>query len=326
MIYNQWYPVLESNEVKKGHLVAATRFGEKLVFWRKNEGEVACSEDKCAHRGVALSAGKVIGDRIQCPFHGLEYDSTGQCQLIPANGRKQPVPPQFLVKTYLTREDHGFIYVWYGDPQAEYPPLPFFEELKGFKYKTYKDHWTVHYSRAIENQLDVVHLPFVHYNTIGKGNKMLVDGPKAKLVNDEIQVWVYNKKDDGSIPLKPDEIAEPDFDALVKFKFPNIWRLAPIPKMNVFIAFVPMDEENTLMYMRFYQNILKIPGLSHLINAIGVFYSKKILRQDKRVVITQQPKKSSYKMGENLIQGDFPIILYRRRRQELIDLNPLNTA
>ena len=30
--------------------------------------------------------------------------------------------------------------------------------------------------RCIENQLDVVHLPFVHHNTIGKGNKTLVNG------------------------------------------------------------------------------------------------------------------------------------------------------
>jgi len=325
LIYNQWYAVLESKEIKKGQLMAATRFGEKLVFWRKKNGEIACSEDKCAHRGVALSAGKVIDGMIQCPFHGLEYDEIGQCQLIPANGRNQRVPEQFKVKSYFTREDFGFIWVWYGDPQEEYPPLPFFEELRNFKYKTFKDYWTVHYSRAIENQLDVVHLPFVHYNTIGRGNKTLVDGPKAKLINDEIHVWVYNKKDDGSIPLKPDEIPEPTYDSIVKFKFPNVWRLAPTPKMNIFLAFVPEDEENTVMYMRFYQGFVKIPLLSHLINAIGVYYSKKILSQDKRVVITQQPKKSSYKMGENLFQGDYPIVIYRRRRQELIDANPKNS-
>jgi len=55
-----------------------------------------------------------------------------------------------------------------------------------------------------------------------------------------------------------------------------------------------------------------------------IYNQKKILRQDKRVVITQQPKKTSYKMGENLIQGDIPILIYRRHRQELIDANPRN--
>ncbi len=326
MIYNQWYAVLESKEIKKGKLIGVTRFGEKLVFFRKDDGEVVCLQDKCAHRGAALSAGKVKAERVQCPFHGFEYDKTGQCQLIPANGCNQPVPHRYKVKSYVTRENHGFIWVWYGDIQENYPPIPFFDDLKGFKYKSFQDHWSVHYSRAIENQLDVVHLPFVHSNTIGRGNKTLVDGPKTKFSNDIIQVWVFNKKDDGSIPLKNDDLTEPDSEPIVKFMFPNIWRLSPTPRMKIVLAFVPVDEENTVIYIRFYQNILKISLLSHLINAIGMFFSKTILRQDKRVVITQQPKKSSYKMGENLIQGDLPIVLYRRRRQELIDLNPRNDS
>jgi phenylpropionate dioxygenase-like ring-hydroxylating dioxygenase large terminal subunit len=321
MIYNQWYAVLESKDVGKEKLIGVTRFGEKLVFGRTKKEQLLCLRDKCAHRGAALSVGKIKDDRIKCPFHGLEFDKTGQCQLIPAYGRDTPVDSRFQVHSYITEEKYGFIWVWYGDKQEKYPPIPFFEELNGLSYKTFQDHWTVHYSRAIENQLDVVHLPFVHPNTIGRGNKTVVDGPKAKLVNDEIHAWVYNRKDDGSLPLKPEDIPEPTTNPIVKFRFPHLWRLAPTPKMNIFIAFTPIDEENTLLYMRFYQKILKIPLLKQLVNSIGLYFSKIILRQDKRVVLTQQPKKTSLKMGENLITGDLPIVLYRRHRQELIDLN-----
>jgi hypothetical protein len=38
------------------------------------------------------------------------------------------------------------------------------------------------------------------------------------------------------------------------------------------------------------------------------------------VVITQRPLRSFNRMGESLLQGDAPIILYRRRREELINL------
>ena len=321
MIYNQWYAVLESKEVKKGKVVGVTRFGEKLVFGRNRNGEILCLRDKCAHRGAALSVGKIHNERIQCPFHGFEYDKTGQCQLIPAYGKKYSVPPRFKVNSFVTQEKHGFIWLWFGDSQEKYPPIPFFDDLENMSYKTYVDHWNVHYSRAIENQLDVVHLPFVHHNTIGRGNMTLVDGPLAKLENDEIHLWSYNRKDDGTPALKPQELPEPTKDSLVKFRFPHLWRLGPSPKLKVFLAFVPVDEENTLMYMRVYQRIIKIPLLKQLMNFIGVQFSKIILRQDKRVVITQQPKKSSLKMGENLITGDLPIALYRRRRQELLDLN-----
>ena len=54
-------------------------------------------------------------------------------------------------------------------------------------------------------------------------------------------------------------------------------------------------------------------------NFTGKIASIIILRQDKRVVITQQPKKSALKMDEVLIMGDKPIIEYRIRREELIN-------
>ena len=44
-----------------------------------------------------------------------------------------------------------------------------------------------------------------------------------------------------------------------------------------------------------------------------------ILGQDKRVVLTQQPKKTDMDMGEKLFQADRPIVPYRQRRKELIE-------
>ena len=63
--------------------------------------------------------------------------------------------------------------------------------------------------------------------------------------------------------------------------------------------------------------MVKIPLLKELFNYIGIVSSKIILRQDKRVVEKQLPKKSEYKMDERLIMGDKPIIEYRKQRQFL---------
>ena len=73
MIRNQWYVVMSSDQVKD-EPAGVTRMGEKLVFWRDGEGKVSCLWDRCAHRGVQLSVGKVLHNgRLQCPFHGFEY-------------------------------------------------------------------------------------------------------------------------------------------------------------------------------------------------------------------------------------------------------------
>jgi phenylpropionate dioxygenase-like ring-hydroxylating dioxygenase large terminal subunit len=60
MIFNQWYAVLSSKEVKKNRLLVVTRFGEKLVFWRNEKGEIGCLADKCCHRGASLSEWKTL--------------------------------------------------------------------------------------------------------------------------------------------------------------------------------------------------------------------------------------------------------------------------
>ncbi len=323
MIPNQWYAVLESSEVKRGKPVGVTRLGEKLVFWRTARGEVACASDICAHRGAALSAGQIQGDHVACPFHGFQYDSTGQCRVIPAKGAAAPVPERFRVRAYPTREAHGFIWVWWGAARDDLPPLPFFDDLGDFVYATYRDHWRVHYSRAIENQLDVVHLPFVHKNSIGRGGRMVVDGPVVEWVNaDVMHVYVYNRVDDGAPPRKPEEIPPPHGPFRLEFRFPHIWQNRISDEVRIVIAFAPIDEENTLLYLRFYQNFMTAPVLGKLISWISVLASMRIAWEDKRVVLTQQPKKSALRMGEMLIQGDRPIVAYRKRREELILANP----
>ena len=123
MIRNQWYAVMDSSQIKSKP-VGVTRMGERLVFWRDADGKVSCLYDTCAHRGVMLSKGKVIGGCLQCPFHGLEYDASGRVTAIPANGMKTPVPDGFKVKSYPTHEAHGFVWIWWGDNPPESPAAP----------------------------------------------------------------------------------------------------------------------------------------------------------------------------------------------------------
>ena len=65
--------------------------------------------------------------------------------------------------------------------------------------------------------------------------------------------------------------------------------------------------------------MLRVPVLRHVYSYLGMLSSIVILRQDKRVVLTQLPKKTCVEMDERLIQGDLPIIRYRRHRRNLIE-------
>jgi phenylpropionate dioxygenase-like ring-hydroxylating dioxygenase large terminal subunit len=325
MIPDQWYAVLESKEVKRGRPVGVTRMGEKMVFWRDGQGKAACAVDLCPHRGVALSAGKVKGDCVECPFHGFQYDSSGRCTLIPANGKNTEPPKAMHVRAYPVQEKHGLIYIWWGEPQAEYPPLPEFDFMGDphFMHTTFRDRWKTHYSRAIENQLDVVHLPFVHYNTIGRGNKTVINGPRYQVDeypghHDLLSFWVFNQVDEGQTPLKPNEMPISERHAQIQFRFPNTWHNWISDSFHLFIAFAPVDEENTVLYLRTYHTV-KLPVVRQIFNVVGNLSNLYIERQDRRVVVTQRPFRSQLKMGEKMIPGDAPIIEYRRRRQAWIE-------
>ncbi|MGD1992937.1 MAG: aromatic ring-hydroxylating dioxygenase subunit alpha [Anaerolineae bacterium] len=323
MIPNQWYVVMDSSQVG-ARPVGVTRMGEKLVFWRDDSGQVSCLRDRCAHRGVELSKGQVLHNgRLQCPFHGFEYDTSGRITRIPANGRNAPVPARFRVHSYPTHEAHDLIWIWWGDdPPEDLAPPRFFDDIdEDFTYGKAYDPWNAHYSRVIENQLDVVHLPFVHHNTIGRGNRTLVDGPGTEWVDDDMfYVYVFNRVDDGRAPRRPDEVPvpPPNQDLKLEFIFPNLWQNHIAEDTRIVAAFVPVDAEHTLLYLRFYQKFMRVPLLRDIVNWASMPFNLVIAHQDRRVVETQRPKPSALRIGEQLIQGDQPILAYRRRRQELM--------
>ena len=255
---------------------------------------------------------------MQCPFHGLQFDKTGRCAFIPANGKASAADiSRYNVKSWPVRERGGIVYLWYGDPEKITGEPPFFQEDvdDSWAYSEFADHWNSHYSRCIENQLDVVHLPFVHHNTIGRGGKTLVNGPKVELIPGGLITSANNEADAGQTP-------RPAADCVIKntylkFLFPNLWMNHISDKLKVVIYFAPVDDENTILYIRFYSRAAGCRPADGLVAFLGKFGNKLIERQDRRVVVTQRPKASSYKSKEKLLSGDGPVIQYRRLRDEL---------
>ncbi|MEI6043497.1 MAG: aromatic ring-hydroxylating dioxygenase subunit alpha [Chloroflexota bacterium] len=322
MIPDQWYAVVESKEVPEGKPVAFRRLGQDLVFWRdtsaSGERKIVVMRDHCPHRQAKLSKGKLVEGNIECPFHGFLFDHAGACQLIPANGKNGPRPKIFQTKVYPSREAYGFIWVWKGEPRKEYPPIPFFEGLEEYQYGSFHKEWTTHYTRAIENQLDLAHLPFVHADTIGRGNKTLVNGPYSILEDESIYVWFDFQRDHGQVAHRPAELDKPDKSWQLSFKFPNIWMLRPSSRIQLFAAFAPIDDEKTMIYIRSYYKATKYQLVNVIISKITALFSRKILSQDEEIVVTQTLKQGGLDCGDKYIPADRPILLYHTHRDELI--------
>lgn len=320
MIENQWYAIAPEKLVAPGKMTGLKRLGKELLIFQTTDKQWGCIEDLCSHRGVRLSVGKLKDDGcVECPFHGLRFDASGTCTRIPANGINAPVDDRYRVRSYAIRVKYGIIYVFYGDKDKAVGEVPFFADFldDSFVCSEIADTWDTHYSRAIENQLDVVHLPFVHHNTIGRGNKTLVHGPKTVVIEDTIITSADNEVDQGQKQRKPQE-CEINPDLQLRFKYPNLWINIIAKKVKVFVYFAPVDDEQVVLYLRFYHKITPFRMINRLIAYFGKYANLIIERQDKRVVITQRPKRTQLRMGEKLIQGDQPIVVYRKLREELI--------
>ena len=89
---------------------------------------------------------------------------------------------------------------------------------------------------------------------------------------------------------------DPGRRPLIQFLYPNLWQNWLSDDFRIVIAFAPIDAENTLMYIRSYQRVVKLPVLRELFNWVNALGNLVIERQDKRVVITQQPKRSDLRI------------------------------
>src|ERR1700733_8238718 len=91
---------------------------EPVLFFRTEDRPPVAFEDRCAPRPLPLSMGKLVGDRLQCHYHGLQYDRAGRCVRIPG---QEHIPPDAKVKTYPVVERHRWLWIWMGDPALADP-------------------------------------------------------------------------------------------------------------------------------------------------------------------------------------------------------------
>jgi phenylpropionate dioxygenase-like ring-hydroxylating dioxygenase large terminal subunit len=157
-----WYIAAASRELDRkpiGQIVE----GESLVLFRDMAGKPHALIDRCAHRGMALSHGRVVGDSIECPYHGWRYDGDGKLCAIPALCDGEILPQPKTVFPYPVAESDEHVWVWLGQESPGEPPFHF--------PKCGEAGWTTFFletefeapvETCLENFLDVPHTLVVH--------------------------------------------------------------------------------------------------------------------------------------------------------------------
>ena len=165
-VRNAWYVAAWDHEIGRD-LKRRLLLGEPVLLYRTVEGRPVALEDRCCHRQAPLSMGKLAGDIVQCPYHGLQFDPSGRCVGVPSQDR---VPPAARVKAYPVVEKNRWIWIWMGDPAKADPALiEDFHWLDDPAWRFGGSYLKVeaNYLLLVENLLDTTHLPFLHPTTLG---------------------------------------------------------------------------------------------------------------------------------------------------------------
>jgi nitrite reductase/ring-hydroxylating ferredoxin subunit len=108
-VTDAWYPIELTGNIRAGAITQAFLFGQELAVWRNQAGQVMVWENRCAHRSVRLTLGRIVDDQLSCGYHGWRYGSTGACTYIPAHPSAPP-PRSACVKTFPAKEKNGLVW------------------------------------------------------------------------------------------------------------------------------------------------------------------------------------------------------------------------
>jgi phenylpropionate dioxygenase-like ring-hydroxylating dioxygenase large terminal subunit len=165
---NCWYPVTFVQDFPSDRPYSFSIYGEPLVLFKDQTGQIIGLQDRCPHRAAKLSDGQVIEGKIECLYHGWQFGNQGNCVHIPQLLDTAKIPKNSCVPSFVVVEHQEMIWIWLGgsekaDPQL-IPTIPDLEQPGLFRVDTVAD-LPFDQTYLVENFLDPAHVCISHDRT-----------------------------------------------------------------------------------------------------------------------------------------------------------------
>jgi vanillate O-demethylase monooxygenase subunit len=293
--------------------------GEDLVLWRDSSGTPHALRDLCIHRGTALSLGRVVGDRIMCPYHGWQYGGDGICTLIPQLADPTRIPGKAKVDAFACEERYGMLWVAMLQPRYALPEIPEFEDPRWIVVRAGPYAWNADASRQLENFTDFGHFPWVHPGLLGDPERPVVPDYSVRteghvLLYDIVRPEAPNSDD---FPVFANETAEqPERRSRYQLHLPYtiLLRLGwgGEKGMVYFFSSQPVDEDRCVGYVTIGRNYDPEQPDSVLQD-----FEDTIFEQDRQVVESQRPERVPFDLAAEMhLKFDAVAISYRKAMRE----------
>jgi phenylpropionate dioxygenase-like ring-hydroxylating dioxygenase large terminal subunit len=285
---NHWYIACEAKALRDRPL-ARRILGEPIALFRDAAGKPVAVVDRCPHRNVQLSGGRVVAGRLQCPYHGWEFDQTGCAVYIPSLTEGEKIPSTACTQTYPVIEQDGYVWAWVGDqaPGDRKPfKLPHLGEA-GWAHMRIECTIPNAVDNVIENFIDCPHTGYVHGGLFRTPASHMAR-TRVQAVEDGVIIDIEEETKTNSLlgkllVQKGGHVTHQD-----RFYLPSIVQVAygfgPDRQITGFQLCTPVEDFETHVYVFV---TWKLGVLTHLIRPFVPYVGKTVLMQDMGVLVNQ---------------------------------------
>ena len=248
-----WLPALMPSELPTPDCtpVRLRLLGEDLVAFRDSRGRIGILGEHCPHRRSSLFYGRNEDCGLRCVYHGWKFDVDGNCVDLPSEPPESNFRHKVRQLSYPAREWGGLIWIFMG-AKASMPELPELEWTMLPPAHRWQAKWLyeANFAQGLEGELDSCHTGFLHDTST----------PASDLTEGMAQASTYWAADKAPrLTVEPTAYGyyygsrrsysdNQYYWRVTQWLLPS-FAIIPMPKWPISCrAYVPIDDENTLVF------------------------------------------------------------------------------
>ncbi|MCA9578709.1 MAG: Rieske 2Fe-2S domain-containing protein [Myxococcales bacterium] len=302
------FAIAPAHELRHDRPLGLTRFGQRLVLFRDAEGVARAAHAACPHRGADLSLGRVVNGQLACGYHGFQFDSAGECQLVPCQSADAPISKALRLRTLAVHEEHGFL--WMTPSGAAWdgaiPWLDTMPERSGQTAYT-STVWRARLSRSVEAMLDFHHVAFAHRRYLAAYR----------------DIQEYEAHVEGEHVLTRGVAAHERhptrrFEGELSVAFPASVYVGLGGKVHGAVVLCPIDAERTWIGVRYLQTYVSLPLIGRLLTELTLWSEMRFIQPDDQRISESIEPRSSEPHTNHLVAADRGTAEWHRLRRRVL--------
>lgn len=308
-----WFPVAVASLADQP--VGTCLLDVDLVVFRAG-GKAVVALDRCPHRGVLLSKGRVEGGEIVCPYHGLRFAGGGQCTAIPSDPNAL-VPRSLSLAVLPSIERFGLIWTTLNGVA---PLLPEFEAGDDPDYQLIVPPVIDiggSIGRQVEGFLDVAHFAWAHLGSFGDSGNPVVPSYKVEMTPRGLRANYVSTV--SNYPPALQHLAPAGFqwsrvfDVFLPFAARLVVHFPDTARLWILNVPSPMSARQTRLFSPVARNF----GKDGPVEAVHDF-NRTVFEEDKTMIEMQRPLDLPLDLNaEGHIPADRSSIAYRRLLKQM---------